>query len=162
MGAFVLFNLQNQPGGGAAPSPGVTGAQSISSAIKRGPYRSVVQDRIPEGTSPTIELVVTDDSGENLTLDSFEFARLTLKVHGAGTIINARSAQSIKNENGVTMGIYGAAPQGVKILFPMLPADTPMIGTIEARETHEALFHWKLAGSGLEEKHQVLHTIRKL
>jgi hypothetical protein len=161
MGAFVLFNLQNQPAGGAASPAGVTGSQSISAAINRGPYRSVVADRIPEGTSPTIELVITDDSGEDLTLDDIDFAKLTLKLHGTDEIINTRDAQDIKNANNVKMELYGEAPKGVKFTFPMTPADTPMIGT-GARETHEAFFYWKLAVSGLEEKHQVLHTVRKL
>lgn len=139
----------------------MTGSQSAAGVIQRGPYRSVIADRIPEGTSPTISLVITDDSGEDLTLDDIDFARLTLKLHGADDIINTRDAQSIKNENGATMEIYGEAPKSVKITFPMTPEDTPMIGT-EARETHEALFHWKLKGTNLEDKHQVLHTIRKL
>lgn len=106
-----------------------------------------------------MELVITDDSSEKLTLDSFEFVRLTLKLHGTSTVINGRNAQDITVEgSGVTIDLYG---DGVKITFPMTPADTPFIGA-GARETHEALFHWKLSGTNLEEKHQVIHTIRKL
>lgn len=107
----------------------------------------------------TAQLKDTDDS--DLALADIETITLTLfltrggDTSPAGTIINGRDAQDIKNDNDVTIGATGI------LTWDVQPEDTSIINDeitvcdivqINKREIHRALFEWtKTIGAGGEQ-----------
>lgn len=98
---------------------------------------------VKEGQSGWIEFTLRDEAGvpvpraslNSLTLDLY---RLCDGV--ASSTINGRSAQSVLNENGGSMGVE----DGV-FRWTFEPADTPFLGSDRSRqqiETHIAHFRW--------------------
>lgn len=107
----------------------------------------------------TAQLKDTDDS--DLALVDIETITLTLfltrdgDTSPAGTIINSRDAEDIKNTNEVTIGATGI------LTWDVQPEDTAIINDeitvcdivqINKREVHRALFEWtKTVAAGGEQ-----------
>lgn len=156
MGLSVLFNnLQNLDGG--VSSGGPTGPQTMSATLKVSRFRTIIQELIPERTTQTITLVLTDDNNQDLPLDLLGVLTLTLYVVATGARINGRDRQNILNANGVT--VEQTTAKVLTITYPMDPLDNQVVGS-GLTEQHIALFEWTLNGKA--DKHEILHRVLNL
>ncbi|HOG29223.1 MAG TPA: hypothetical protein PLT35_08075 [Vicinamibacterales bacterium] len=105
-----------------------------------------------------------DEAGTLLTAADLTAATLTLYDQASGTIVNSRSAQNVKNANGVTL--YDTLQTDVatgktyNLLWLIEPADNAIVGTGPA-ERRVALFVFTCSATK-EVPHEVTWIVRNL
>jgi hypothetical protein len=111
---------------------------------------------INERTSARYTATLTDETGAAIDGTALDAATLTFYDQATGTVINSRSAQNVKNTNGVTISAAG------ELVWTLVPADNAILGT-DAMETHIALFLFTWGGAGVKAcPHQVGIRVRNL
>lgn len=110
---------------------------------------------INEGASALYTATLTDETGA--AIDGTALTSLTLTVYNVdtGAIINSRSAQNVKNLNGVTITALGA------LTWTLAPADNVILGT-GPYERRAALFVATWASGAKACPHVVQWTVRNL
>jgi hypothetical protein len=111
---------------------------------------------INEGTSGRYASALTDETGAGIDGAALDSATLTYYDARTLAVINGRSAQNVKNTNGVTISALGA------LVWAVAPADTVMVGS-GAMEDHVALFTFTWGGGGAKAcTHDVTIRVRNL
>ena len=111
---------------------------------------------INERTSSRYTATLTDETGAAIDGTALDTATLTLSDVATGTVLNSRTAQNVKNANGVTISAGGA------LVWVLDPADTAIVGTALVEE-HRALFTLTWGGAGVKAcRHEVLIQVRNL
>lgn len=100
---------------------------------------------ILEKTTPKITAVIEDEAGTPIPGTSL--ATLTLTLYSMSdppthAIINSRNAQSVLNENGVTVDAGG------NLAWQLASADTVIQDNTLPKEIHRAEFRWTYASGG--------------
>jgi len=111
---------------------------------------------INERTSARYTATLTDETGAAIDGTALDAATLTLYDAATGTVINSRSAQDVKNTNGVTISAAG------ELVWVLAPADNAILG-VAALETHVAFFLFTWGGAGSKAcPHEVAIQVRNL
>jgi hypothetical protein len=111
---------------------------------------------INERTSARYTATLTDETGAPIDGTALDTATLTLYDVATEAVINSRSAQNVKNTNGVTISALGA------LVWVLSPADNAIVGT-GAIENHVALFTFTWGGTGAKAcTHDVTIRVRNL
>jgi hypothetical protein len=111
---------------------------------------------VNERTSARYTATLTDETGAGIDGAALDSATLTYYDALTLAVINSRSAQNVKNANGVTISALGA------LVWVLAPADTAILGTA-AMEDHVALFTFTWGGGGAKAcTHDVTVRVRNL
>lgn len=94
-----------------------------------------------ERTAGTYTCTIKDGTGTAIPAASLTGLTLTLEDVDTGTIINSRSAQSVLNENNVTVDSDGL------LTWQIQPADMAIVGTIPHGSTELHRFTFKFSYS---------------
>lgn len=121
-------------------------------------FRTVLTEPYAEKTTLTLTATITDVDGvtplanadsilTTLTLDLYEKA--------SGTVVNSRTAQSIKNTNGGTITSAGL------LTLRLDPADLTRVSTAGS-ETFVALVRWSWGSPTKYGAHEIVFIVRDL
>ena len=117
---------------------------------------TIMRGPVNELTSALYTALLKDETGAVIDGTALDTATLTLYDIATQTVINSRSAQNVKNTNGVTISALGA------LAWTMSPADNAIIGA-SAVEKHIALFTFTWGGGGVKAlRHPVMITVSNL
>jgi hypothetical protein len=109
---------------------------------------------VKERTTRKFTAVIQDENGTAIPVANLTTVTLTLYEKRAGTIINSRNAQDVKNLNGVTID------SGGNLTWIMDPLDNAIIAATgtPTQEDHVALFVWTYP-SGKRGQYEVLFIV---
>lgn len=111
---------------------------------------------INERSSARYTATLTDETGAPIDGTALDTATLTLYDKLTGTAINSRTAQNVKNTNGVSISAQGA------LVWVLTPADNAILGS-GAIEEHVALFQVTWGGGSAKAcPHAVTILVRNL
>jgi hypothetical protein len=111
---------------------------------------------INEQTSARYTATLVDETGAAIDGTALDSATLTAYDVATGTAIGARTAQDVKNANGVTISALGA------LVWTMTPADNAILGAA-AIERKAAMFVLTWGGAGVKQcRHEMTWLVRNL
>ncbi|MDO8357284.1 MAG: hypothetical protein Q7U76_12915 [Nitrospirota bacterium] len=111
--------------------------------------------QIDERETPDYSFTLRDSAGIVVPASLIDSATLTVQVVHTGAIVNARSAQNVKNANNVTISEEG------RITWSMQPLDAAIADDTKLIEVHRALFRFVWNGTR-EKPYEVDFEIRNL
>lgn len=119
--------------------------------------KTVLEDIIPERSSPKITATVQDEAGDGIAASSLDTLTLTLyNLSDADkTIINSRSDQDVLNTNNVTVDSSGNLVWSVQALDTII-VSAPVL------EQHRAVFAWTYSSGTKTGRYTIDMTIRNL
>jgi hypothetical protein len=120
--------------------------------------RTTLTDPVAEKATAFLSATITDVDGVTplASADSvLTTLTMTLYLGRVGIVINSRSAQSIRNENGGTVDSAGA------LTIRLDPLDMIIVSGKQS-ETHIALIEWTWGSPLKSGKHEIAFTVTNL
>lgn len=117
-----------------------------------------------ERSTPTVYALIKDDAGAVLDLTAVTSLLLTVWESVNGTILNGRTAQDVKNANGVTVyataqtTTVNGATVSYNLKWPLVEAEMATVNASRPIEDHYAMFDVRWATTRRHNEEFVWHV----